>query len=324
VGQATGSAGSVPLPAPAGSTSIRAATFNVRTARATSDSRVWLQRVPDVAQQIVSRDVGIVLLQELGPGRADGKKAKIGTARRQTTSLTAALAWYGGGRNKLTRSTPLRRAGHGARHAGSTDPVRLGAVPVDQRLPRGDRQVELESACSFDLPVAAGDGKSRRRAVAVARFEDRSTGQQFWAVSAHLDERHSSSGSTEARYNWLRAVQAAHVADTVAAANPDGLPVFFGGDINSWQTGGYASHRALEARGYVDAVDAPTTINWEYPTVNHFKASVPRSKSRYGGVRLDVVLVNGVAGFTRYENAMVNPDSTRPSDHNMVVVDLQL
>src|SRR3712207_2500292 len=72
-------------PAAAAPLSVRAATFNVRTARATSDTRVWLQRVDDVAAEILSRNVGIVMLQELGPGRADGRKAKIGTAIRQTT-----------------------------------------------------------------------------------------------------------------------------------------------------------------------------------------------------------------------------------------------
>ena len=79
------------LPTAAKIAEVRIATFNVRTARA-KDKRSWLARVSDVSREILSRKPGVVLLQELGPGRADGKKAKINGAARQTTSLTARLS----------------------------------------------------------------------------------------------------------------------------------------------------------------------------------------------------------------------------------------
>ena len=53
-------------------TSVRIASFNVRTARADrGTSRHWLKRAGSVAREIKSRNPGIVLIQELGPGRAD-------------------------------------------------------------------------------------------------------------------------------------------------------------------------------------------------------------------------------------------------------------
>ena len=82
------------------------ATFNVRTARARGDKRNWLARVGDVSRDILAGRPAVVLLQELGPGRADGKKAKIKGAARQTTSLTARLANSVASEYKLVRSLP--------------------------------------------------------------------------------------------------------------------------------------------------------------------------------------------------------------------------
>ena len=101
-------------------TSVRIATFNVRTARADrGTSRHWLKRAGSVAREIKSRNPGIVLLQELGPGRADGKKAKLGGAARQTESLLRALKSNGAGKYKLVRITAYVRAGteHGTQGA---------------------------------------------------------------------------------------------------------------------------------------------------------------------------------------------------------------
>jgi hypothetical protein len=54
------------------------------------------------------------------------------------------------------------------------------------------------------------------------------------------------------------------------------------------------------------------------------KTTVKKSKSRAGGVRLDVVLMKGGHGVQRYENKMVRVSSARPSDHNLVLGDLRL
>ena len=90
----------------ASGTQVRFATFNVRTSRADrGTSRHWLHRAISVAREIKSRNPGIVAIQELGPGRADGKKAKVKNALRQTDSLEKALRSVGAGKYKLVRST---------------------------------------------------------------------------------------------------------------------------------------------------------------------------------------------------------------------------
>jgi hypothetical protein len=66
------------------SSTVRVGTFNVRTARA-HDGRSWLQRANDVAREIASSSPGVLAVQELGPGRADGSKGTTrGTCGRRS------------------------------------------------------------------------------------------------------------------------------------------------------------------------------------------------------------------------------------------------
>jgi endonuclease/exonuclease/phosphatase family metal-dependent hydrolase len=307
-------------------TTVRIATFNVRTARATQDKLTWLQRAPLVAREIVVRNPGVVALQELGPGRADGRTGTLKGQQRQTDSLTAALARVGGGRYKLVRTTSYLPPGpkhgtQGARILYDSSRFRLTSSCPDHTNGRG-----FNTSCAIELPVASGDGTNLRRTAAYARFQERRTGRSFFVASAHLDSRHSKNNATEAKYNALRARQAATVANTVARVNTRNLPVVFGGDINSWQTdrGKYAPHRALIARGYRDASAARLKYNYAYPTINHFKTTVKKSKNKRGGVRLDVLMVKGGQGMKRYENKLAAVNPKRPSDHNMVIADVVL
>ncbi len=317
-------AGPVPIvamPTAAKIADVRIATFNVRTARA-KDARSWLARVSDVSREILSRKPGVVLLQELGPGRADGKKTKINGAARQTTSLTARLKRLGGGQYRLVRSTSYIAPGskHGTQGARILyDASRFALL---SRCPETTGKKNYNSACAFDLPVAAGDTKSDRRSAAYAQLQDRRTGRQFWVVSAHLDNRHGSKAS-DAKFSRLRVRQAEAVVSRLARLNRAGLPVVFGGDINSWSTdrSGYAPHRYLRSEGYSDTVSAPTRINHLYPTVNHWRTTLKKTKN---GVRLDVVMARGARGATRWENKMSVVDRARPSDHNMVLADIRL
>ena len=85
-------------------TGVRFATFNVRTARADiGTSRHWLKRALSVAREIKSQDPGIVSIQELGPGRADGtmapsalRPARPRACRRPSAALApASTSWPG-------------------------------------------------------------------------------------------------------------------------------------------------------------------------------------------------------------------------------------
>jgi len=304
---------------------VRVATFNVRTARARQDGRRWLRRAPDVAREILSRNPGVVALQELGPGRADGHRGRLKGHVRQTTSLTNSLRRQGGGRYRLVRSTAYVRPG--TRHG--TQGARILYDSSRYRLVSRCRETTGRRAynrsCSFELPLGPGDGAKLRRSAAYAEFADRRTGRRFFVVSAHLDHRHSRNNRLERRYNHLRARQAAAVARTLARVNRRHRPVIFGGDVNSWRTdrSRYAPYRALAARGYRDAANARLRVNYAYPTINHWRVRMRRYRPGFGP-RLDVVMVKGARGVRRYENKMARVDRARPSDHNMGVADIVL
>jgi len=326
------SAEAVPVPSVAAPTIaaskakvVRVATFNVRTARATHDKRSWLKRSPDVAREILSRNPGVVALQELGPGRADGKKGTLKGRVRQTTSLTNSLKRLGGGRYKLVRTTSYFAPGtkHGTQ--GARILYDSSRFTLKTRCPEKTGKRNFNKSCAFDLPLAPGDSKEKLRSAAYAEFADKRTGHRFFVVSAHMDSRHSKSNKVEAKYNRLRASQARAVANKLARVNPHNRPVVFGGDINSWRTdrGRYAPHRALVAKGYRDAAKAKVRINYAYTTVNHYDVKLKKSRSG-NGTRLDVIMVKGARGVTRYENKMAVVDRSRPSDHNMGVADILL
>jgi endonuclease/exonuclease/phosphatase family metal-dependent hydrolase len=306
---------------------VRIATFNVRTARATSDKRTWLKRAPDVAREILSRKNHIVLLQELGPGRADGKTGTLKGHVRQTDSLTSALKKLGGSRYKLVRATPYFKPGtkHGTQGARILYDSKV--VKLITNCPETTGKHSYSTSCAFDLPIAAGDSKQKLRSGAWAEFADKRNGHRFFVVSSHLDSRHSKSSKTEKKYNNLRAAQARAIANKLAKVNPKNRPVVFGGDINAWRNdrGNYAPHRAFISKGYVDTASlAKVRINYGYSTVNHFSTTLAKSKSKAGGVRLDVVMAKGAKSVNRHENKMSRVDRTRPSDHNMVLADILL
>jgi len=305
--------------APAG-TSVRFATFNVRTSRADrGTSRHWLRRALSVAQQIKSRNLGIVAIQELGPGRADGKVGKINGAIRQTESLEKALKSVGAGRYQLTRTTGYVKPGtthgsQGTRILYDTSKYRLISRCVETT-----GKLNYHASCSMELPLRKGDSQTRRRSAAYAEFEDRGTGRNFFVISVHLDERHSGKLSTERSYDALRAAQARAVYTRVSKL-AGSKPILFGGDINSWRTkaGSHAPFNYLYSKGFRDSTKASRRIHAQYPTVNHWK---PKLKANAAGrqVALDVVMVKHARSFRAYENVMKVTDSSRPSDHNMVV-----
>ena len=114
-------------------TEVRFATFNVRTSRADiGTSRHWLHRALSVAHEIKSRNPGIVAIQELGPGRADGKKSKIKNSLRQTESLEKALQERRRGPVPAGPDHGVRGTGDLPRNAGHPDPLQHEQIPPDQ------------------------------------------------------------------------------------------------------------------------------------------------------------------------------------------------
>lgn len=300
---------------------IRVGTFNVRTARA-NDGRSWLQRANDVAREIASRSPGVLAVQELGPGRADGSKGTTTGHLRQTVSLERSLKRVvGDSRYQLVRTTPYVKPGTNHGTQGTRILYDTRKFKLLSNCPEKTGTKNYNPSCSMNLPLRSSDSESLRRSAAYARFADRKTGARFWVVSVHLDDRHSGSFSTEKSYNALRGKQARAVYLKVNGLRKAGDKIIYAGDFNSWQTNraGDAPHEYLVGQGFDDTVAAAKRINVKYPTINHFKTTLQAKR-----IRLDYVMVKGIKRVLRYENVMKRVDSSRPSDHNLVVSDVVL
>ena len=306
-------------------TEVRFATFNVRTSRADiGTSRHWLKRALSVAREIQSRNPGIVAVQELGPGRADGQKISIGTAARQTESLEKALSSVGAGKYKLARTTAYVAPGTSHGTQGARILYDTAKYKLISKCEEKTGKSNYNSSCAMDTPVMSGDAKSATRSAAYAEFEDRNTGKNFFVISVHLDDRHSTTLSKEKALDALRAAQTRAVYNKVNSLAGN-TPILFGGDINSWKTkaGSHAPFNFLTGQGFQDSTVAPSRIDSQYPTVNHWKTTL-KANAAGRQVALDVVMAKGAKGFNTYENVMKVVDSSRPSDHNMVVSNLVL
>jgi endonuclease/exonuclease/phosphatase family metal-dependent hydrolase len=302
------------------SRTLRVGTFNVRTARA-NDGRSWLQRANDVAREIASRGPGVLAVQELGPGRADGSKGTTTGHLRQTVSLERSLkSVIGDSRYQLVRTTPYVRPGTNHGTQGTRILYDTRKFKLLSHCPEKTGSKNYNSSCSMNLPLRSSDSESLRRSAAFAKFAHRKTGKRFWVVSVHLDDRHSSSLSTEKSYNALRGAQARAVYLKVNGLRKADEKIIYAGDFNSWATNraGDAPREYLLHQGFQDtAAAAKTRINIKYPTVNHFNTTLSAKP-----IRLDVVMIKGSKRVLRYENVMKRVDSSRPSDHNLVTSDV--
>ena len=313
-----------PMAPKASGSPLRMASFNVRSSKISSGPS-WLSRATDVAREIRDQNPGIVAVQELGPGRADGRNLSTTGSVRQTTSLVNAMRSVGAPKYKLVRSTPFVKPGttHGTQGARLLyDTTRYTVI---SNCPEKTGKYNYSPSCSLDLPRLSSDSRSTTRAASYARFQDRRTGLRMWVASVHLDHRHSSNLSKERTYEALRLRQIKAVQARLAKLNTTGDKVIIAGDINSWQNnkGGYAAHNYLVSAGYFDGAAAQVRVNTQYPTSNNFVTRLPASPNGFAS-RIDVVMVKGSKGAKRFHNVVKPIDSSRPSDHNLIVSDLVL
>ncbi len=160
-------------------TNLRFATFNVRTSRADiGTARHWLRRASSVAGQIAAEQPDVVAIQELGPGRADGKKIKLGGAPRQTDTLVSALRSAGADHYDLVRKTAYVAPGtkhgtQGARILYNTNTVKLVSD-----CPETTGKKNYNGSCSLDMPRLAGESAKETRSAAYAEFQDLRTGRE--------------------------------------------------------------------------------------------------------------------------------------------------
>ena len=159
------------------SLTLRTGTFNVRTARA-NDGGSWLSRANDVAREIASRDPGVLAIQELGPGRADGSKGTTTGHLRQTTSLERSLkSVIGDGRYQLVRTTPYVRPGTNHGTQGTRILYDTRKFKLLSNCPEKTGSKNYNPSCSMNMPLRSSDSESLRRSAAYAKFADRKTGK---------------------------------------------------------------------------------------------------------------------------------------------------
>ncbi len=111
-----------------GGTRMRVATFNVRTAKARSDKRHWQVRKDEVAQEIVDSGASVVAIQEMSPGRADGKSGSTLKIGRQTTTLLTELEKIGAEPLQAGADDLIPQVRGQARQPRGAHPVRREAV----------------------------------------------------------------------------------------------------------------------------------------------------------------------------------------------------
>jgi endonuclease/exonuclease/phosphatase family metal-dependent hydrolase len=323
------SVGVRPTTATAGSTLVRVGTYNVHTANTQPGVRAWSTRVGGIVDEIKRTNPGVVGLQELGITPANGSSQGSLTATTQAQSLVNTLASRGVGKYRLVRTTRYVKPGTASAIQGARILYDSSRYRLVTSCPETTDGSPWSSACIIPMPMRPGDSEWVRRHAAYATLQDLRTGRQFMVVSAHLDQRHSTTASTDRIYEQLRADQVATVMNRVNQLNTAGLPVVFTGDINTYQSnvGGYLAHDALVRGGYYDTSAAFTQVNLRYSTVNKFACTVAVpmvGKFPGWGSRIDVVMVKGLGSAVRWENALVRTDCARPTDHNLVLADIRI
>ncbi|MBA8795009.1 endonuclease/exonuclease/phosphatase family metal-dependent hydrolase [Friedmanniella endophytica] len=300
---------------------VRIGTFNVRTA--TGAGRAWPSRVVDVAKQLRYYNAEVYALQELNVGRADGKSGSLNGTQRQTQSLVSQLKRTGAGKYRLVRTTPYvspdaKVNTQGERILYDSTRIRLLSNCPDTQPRHG-----WNSSCSIRLPIRSNDPSTMTRFAGYAKFQDKTTGKQFWFVSVHLDDRHTGSAANQRSLNALRGAQIAKVQSVINGLNTQHLPVIIAGDYNAWQNdrAGDASHDALVSAGYTDSYAASKVVRGQYATFNDFATTVKPGVNNFG-TRLDKIMFRGFTGSATWNNVVKVTDTRRASDHNLVVSDL--
>lgn len=322
-----------------GSAALVVATFNVRCANCSINSRVnsrekrWYDRGPVVAAQILAEKVDVVGVQEASPGLLHSSAYGAFDGKAQFENLVGLL--NAGGANyavtnpnrynckKSTTFTSCSKEDQGAsqdaRIIYNTDtvslvPGRVGSLALDGR--------------------SIGNGSARY--MAWAELVQSYTGKHFIFATAHF-EPGTSSGKTSTRVAQVKKAVA-----KLNEVNTDDLPIIWGSDLASSKLThtGNKSYDAFIGAGYTDPLgnkykchEIPagaeltpsTAVNEQYFTLNNF-AKGPKdyvSKGYKLGAHLDYILTRGDVETTSWKEVLNltssgNFSGVIPSDHNMV------
>ena len=280
---------------------LRVGSFNVRTSKA-DDDHTWLERRAGVAKLIAQHNPDVLALQELGPGRADGKSGSTSSSTggtRQTLSLLNSLATIKATQYKLVRTTHYWASG--TTHGTQGMRILYNSKTVTPLLscPEKTGSSSWSASCTIKLPIRPGDSEKERVVAAYQKFKINLTGAQFYFVSVHLNSRHGTPTSTETSYSQLRTKQAQAALDGIAKINTSNLPVIMAGDTNSFQnlTSGDLVREKLAQLGYTDSASAPIRTNLQYSTYNGYEKTLKASSVGFAA-RLDGIFTHGALPLT--------------------------
>lgn len=304
--------------------SVKVATWNVRSAHATTGYS-WLHRLPAVAAAVMAHQPGVIAMQELDVGRSDGQPGSTTGTLRQDTSLIQYLARHGGGEYKLVRSTPYVNPSTTVGTQGERILYNSATMTETTHCFDTTNGQNWSDDCRLVLPMLPGDSSAYRRFAGYARFQQKSSGRQFWLVSVHLDSRQSSNLTLEKTYNLLRWTQMEYILNAMHSIDPAGYPIVIAGDYDSWQNNpvGFGAHDALVAHGYFDTAAAAQAYYPRYTTYNALVTTLRVPSSGFGA-RLDTIMVKGIRSAAGWVDFFKKTNTDRPSDHNLLVTTFRL
>ena len=292
----------------AGATPVRVAAYNLAFTPGMSSARLRAQR-PRVAKQIVASHSAVVALTEsvVLRGRDNTQLGSLLAQVRSAQKKTGKSASW-----RLTRSTRYARPGITSGGDGTRILYDAKKVKLLSSCRNTTGKLKYSSSCAIKLPRVGGG--IYQRWAAIAKFQDRATGQKFWFVSVHPEVR---KGGT---FDRNRRAQIDKVTSTVAKKNMAHEPVVIAGDLNLSQTRSTdlsTLNSRFISRGYIDAATAKSALNLKYQTYNGWKRQVAM-KSGYAG-RIDHIYVRGNAYLESYKTVL-----SSASDHNLIRATLWL
>lgn len=322
VATAAPSAAAVPAAAKPAPTALRVASFNVRCANCSINSRTnsreknWETRRTKVIAQIKAEKVDVVGLQEASQGLLAG--TKISQFEDLANRLGSPYALTNDKRYGCVKSTSYKNCDKVDNGASAAVRIIYNTKRLTL-LDQGSKQLDDEKATSGPRFVAWGI------------FRDRKDKRQFLFATAHTEP-----GQSEA-VRALRKKQAAKILAEIKANNPRRLPVVLTGDFSASKlTAENPAYDVIAKSGQVidplgnthkmkstSKATAKKLINTKYDTLNNFKAKPATHKGYAIGAHLDYIFTSPSIRVREYEVVLNLKSNGKfsgviPSDHNMI------
>lgn len=318
-----------PPPAPPSGPILTVASFNVRCANCyggLNDEQPWPTRKPAVVAQIIARKPDVIGAQEASQGfLADKVTPQFKDLR---DGLNAA-----GGHYELTntqRYNCIHQTGPSCEDSASE--YQYNGASLGTRIFYNTDTVDLLDSGSKLLPSATGENK-RYMAWAILRYK--ADGKKFFFSTVQTQWM--------SQYATLRQQEMQVMMNEVVAKNPDHLPAFVTGDLNStrYQSPTNAPYDEVIARGFVDPIGhtpkspmvsetstVEQRVRAHYNSHNNFLRRVSKFAEWQNGSNLDYIFTYSPSGPMRVPlwetvldiDANDNIVGTIPSDHNMIMI----